>query len=198
MKQRRKTKKDVKKDSPKKEKNADVGGDDEDEDKPKDTKKPKNPLDLIETKFDLEQFKRDFMNSKDRKATLAEFWKIFDANAFSFWWLEYQKLPSEGKVYFKTNNAASMFLQKLDQFRKYSFGTYGVYGVEGDYECRGVFMWKGLDIPQEVKDHDNFEFMTIKKLHYETDRAFIEEYWLNLNENDKVDGRLATNVQTFK
>jgi hypothetical protein len=90
------------------------------------------------------------MNSKDRPAVMKEMWAKFDAKGWSFYWMQYQNLPSEGKVLFKTNNACSMFLQKLDHFRKYCFGVYGVYGVENDYVCRGLFMWRGTGIPAEV------------------------------------------------
>jgi elongation factor 1-gamma len=138
------------------------------------------------------------MNSRDRKTTLAEQWAKFDKKGFSFYWMQYQNLPSEGKVLFKTNNACSMFLQKLDTFRKYCFAVYGVYGVEEDYVCRGVFMWRGVGIPEEVKSHDCFEYMDVKALDFEKDMPYIEEYWLNLNENDKVDGRLVCDAKTFK
>jgi hypothetical protein len=35
----------------------------------------------------------------------------------------------------------------LDHFRKYVFGTYGVYGEEGNYEVEGVWVWRGTEIP---------------------------------------------------
>jgi hypothetical protein len=43
-------------------------------------------------------------------------------------------------------------------------------------------MWRGLDIPLELKEHDAYEFITFKKLDFnnEVDRKFIEEFWLNL------------------
>jgi len=31
-----------------------------------------------------------------------------------------------------------------------------------------------------MKQHDNFEYMDVKCLDWEKDRAFIESYWLNL------------------
>lgn len=137
-----------KKEEPKKEEPKAETGEEED-DQPK--KKAKNPLDLLpESPFVLDDFKREFMNSKDRVTTMAETWKKFDPKGWSFYWMQYQNLPSEGKILFKTNNACSMFLQKLDPLRKYCFATYGVYGVEGDYVCRGVFMWRGIGIPEEV------------------------------------------------
>jgi len=60
-------------------------------------------------------------------------------------------------------------------------------------------MWRGTDIPQEIKDHDNFEFTTIKKLDHVKDRATIESYWLNLKEGQEVDGKkVAEDIVSFK
>lgn len=171
-----------KKEEPKKqEKPKHDAGDDDDEDKPK--KKKQNPLDLLPaTNFVLDEFKKEFLNTTEKAAVLQNFWTKYDPSGYSLWWMQYQRLPSEGKILFKTNNSSSFFLQKLDNFRKYTFSAHGVYGVEGDYEIRGVWMWRGTDIPEELKEHDNFPYMTIKKLDHssEADRKLIEEYWLNM------------------
>lgn len=124
-----------------------VEGDEEE----KTSKKKANPLDLLPpSPMVLDDFKREFMNSKDRAAVMAEFWKKFDANGYSFWTMKYDKLPSEGKILFRTRNSLSFFLQKLDCFRKYSFSVHGIYGVEGDFDIRGCWMWRGTEIPEEV------------------------------------------------
>lgn len=121
------------------------------EEEEKSSKKKANPLDLLPpSPFVLDEFKREFMNSKDRASVMAEFWKKFDANGYSLWTMKYDKLPSEGKVLFRTKNSMSFFLQKLDTFRKYSFAAHGIYGVEGDYDIRGCWMWRGTEIPEEV------------------------------------------------
>jgi len=146
----------------------------------------------------MDDFKRDFLNTPDKRAALDRFWEKFDPQGFSFYFMQYQNLPSEGKILFKTVNCSSFFLQKLDHFRKYTFSVYGVYGVEGDYVCRGVWMWRGLDVPQEVKEHDNFPYMDVKRLDPVTDRALIESYWLNMTEGAVVDGRQVAEVVSFK
>jgi len=144
-------------------------------------------------------FKKEFLNS-DKRAALTKFWTQVDLEGFSFWWMQYQKLPSEGKELFKCNNSSGMFLQKLDPFRKYTFSVHGVYGEEGNYEIRGVWMWRGLDVPQEIKEHDNYEYMTIKKLDVNNpaDKALVEEYWLNLKPDTTVDGLKVAEVVYFK
>jgi len=184
--------------SPKKEKKEKVEGEEGDGEEPK---KKKNALDALPpTTFIFDEFKKEFLNTKEKKAVLDEFWKKVDYNGFSFWFMQYQKLPSEGKVLFKTNNSVGIFLQNLDPFRKYCFSAHGVYGTEGEYEIRGVWMWRGLDIPDEIKEHDSFPYMTVKKLdpHQESDRKLIEEYWLNINEGAVVDGLPVANVVYHK
>jgi elongation factor 1-gamma len=154
---------------------------DDDEDKSK--KKKQNPLDLLPpSSLVLDDFKKEFLNSQEKPAVLKSFWDKYDPQGYSLWWMQYQKLPSEGKILFKTCNSSSFFLQKLDPFRKYSFSAHGVYGVEGNYEIRGVWMWKGTEIPEEVKEHDNFPYLTIRRLDEknEADRQLVEDYWLNL------------------
>jgi len=174
-------------------------GEEDEEEKPK--KKKQNPLDLLPpSSFVLDDFKREFLNSKEKPNVLEEFWNKIDLNGYSFWFMQYQKLPSEGKVLFKTNNSSSFFLQKLDSFRKYTFSVHGVYGEEGNYEIRGVWMWRGLEVPEEMKAHDSFPYMTVKQLDpkSENDRKLIESYWLNLNAGDLVDGMPVAEVVYFK
>ena len=72
-----------------------------------------------------------------------------------------------------------MFLHKLDNFRKYAFSVGDVCGTEGDYKIRGVWMWRGTEIPNEMKEHDNFPYMTIRKLdiNKEEDKQLVNDYW---------------------
>ena len=57
---------------------------------------------------------------------------------FSFWKIEYEKYTGEGEKLYMTRNLAAGFLQRLETFRKYSFGTWGVYGDEPNLEIRGI------------------------------------------------------------
>jgi len=150
----------------------------------------------------MDDFKKAFLNTQDKAGVLKDFWSKIDLNGFSFWFMQYQKLPSEGKVFFKSNNSASFFLQKFDGvgFRKWTMAAHGVYGVEGNYEIRGVWMWRGTEIPEEVKEHESYEYMTIKKLDptQEADRKLIEDYWLHIAPGDVVDGMPVAEVVYYK
>jgi elongation factor 1-gamma len=114
-------------------------------------KKTINKLDTLPPSlFELDAFKKEFLNTKEKKEVLKNFWQKFDSEGFSLWFVHYQKSPEQGKLAFKTKNLRSNFLQKVDKFRKYTFAVHGVYGKEPDLEIEGVWMWRGKDIPEEV------------------------------------------------
>ena len=173
------------------------------EEKPKEEEKPKkkqNPLDLLPpSKLELETFKRAFLNNKDKEDAMKKFWEVYDPEGYSLWHLEYQNLPTECKVLFRTSNSKGMFLQKCDALRRYAFATHGVYGVEDDYKIRGVWMFRGLEIPQEMKDNDLYEYITFTKLDpsKEEDKKLVHDYWTKLNETDEVEGRKCADVEYF-
>ena len=154
-----------------------------------------------ETKFDLFAFKTMYVNAPNKKDALDFLLANWDENAFSFWYLVYDKLPSEGKVLFLTNNLMSGFLDRADACRKYSLGVHGVYGDEPNLEVRGVWMWKGVDILEPLKEHQQFDVYKYTKLNPKKaeDWAIISEYWTKLDEEtDKVEGRTARTVKYFK
>ena len=163
-------------------------------------KKKVNPLDeLPPSKLELEVFKRAFLNNKDKEDAMKKFWEIYDPEGYSLWRLEYQNLDSECKVLFRTSNNKGMFLQKCDQLRRYAFAVHGVYGVENDYKIRGLWMFRGLDVPQEMKDNDLYEYITFTKLDINKpeDRQLVHDYWTKLNETDEVEGRKCADVEYF-
>ena len=172
----------------------------EEEKKEEKPKKKQNPLDLLPpSKLELETFKRAFLNNKDKEDAMKKFWEIYDPEGYSLWHLEYQNLPTECKVLFRTSNSKGMFLQKCDALRRYAFATHGVYGVEDDYKIRGLWMFRGKEIPQEMKDNDLYEYITFRKLDHtkEEDRKLVHDYWTKVNETDEVEGRKCADVEYF-
>ena len=160
----------------------------------KNSKKEKNPLDFLPpSSFNLEKFKKEFLEENENKEKIMEkLWEEFDPKGYSLWWMEYQILNSEGKKLFRMKNSKNFFLERIDEdFRNYAFGIHGVYGNEGDYKVRGVWLWRGNEIPKEIKENDYFKYITIKKLKSDNnnDKELIKEYWTKINKNNKVEGR---------
>jgi len=93
------------------------------------------------------------------------------------------------------------FLQRLEHFRKYAFAVHGVYGDEPNLEVRGVWVWRGTEIPAEIKDLDSYEYHKFTKLdpNNEADKKKVTEFWAGLNEDeDTVDGLKVRTVKYFK
>ena len=169
------------------------------EEPPKEKKKV-NPLDeLPPSKLELESFKRAFLNNKNKEDAMNKFWEIYDPEGYSLWWVEYQNLPSECKILYRTSNSKGMFLQKCDAVRRYAFAVHGVYGVENDYKVRGMWMFRGKEIPQEMKDNDLYEYLTFRRIDINNpqDKQLVHDYWTKLDENDEVEGRKCADCEYF-
>ena len=174
--------------------------DDTKKEEPPKEKKKVNPLDeLPPSKLELESFKRAFLNNKDKEDAMNKFWEIYDPDGYSLWWVEYQNLPSECKILYRTSNSKGMFLQKCDAVRRYAFAVHGVYGVENDYKVRGMWMLRGKEIPQEMKDNDLYEYLTFRRIDINNpqDKQLVHDYWTKLDENDEVEGRKCADCEYF-
>ena len=166
-------------------------------------KKEKNPLDsLPPSSFNIEEFKKEFLDEKsgNKNKIMEKFWEIFDPKGYSLWWMEYQNLDTEGKKLFRMNNSKNFFLERIDEdFKKYAFGIHGVYGNEGDYKVRGVWLWRGNEIPKEIKENDYFKYMKIKNLKSDNnnDKRLINDYWTKINKGNKVEGKALAEFTYF-
>ncbi|XP_022885638.1 elongation factor 1-gamma 2-like [Olea europaea var. sylvestris] len=144
------------KDEPKKEakkevvKPKDVAAEEEEAPKPK----PKNPLDLLPpSKMILDEWKRLYSNTKSnfREVAIKGFWDMFDAEGYSLWFCNY-KYNDENTVSFVTLNKVSGFLQRMDLARKYAFGKMLIIGSEPPFKVKGLWLFRGKEIPQFVLD----------------------------------------------
>ena len=62
-------------------------------------------------------------------------------------------------------NLLEGFIQRLEGFKKYSFGKMCMLGEEPNLEIKGVLLIRGHDINvQELKDHPQMEYMQARKL----------------------------------
>ena len=168
---------------------------------PKKEIKKENPLDFLPpSKFDLDNFKKEFCENSNKKEVMEKFWKDFDPKGYSLWLIEYQNLKSEGKKLFRMKNSKNFFLERFDDdFKRYSFGVHGVYGNNNEFKVKGLWMWRGEDIPEEIKENEYFNYLNIKKLDCKNDKdkKLVEEYWTKCNKGDKVDERKVEEISYF-
>ena len=143
--------------------------------------------------FDLDEFKKCFMSNKNKDEVMIKFWETINLEKYSLWWLEYQNSEKEGNNLESAIKVKNLILEIFEKCKNKCFGVYGVYEREGDYKIRGVWLWEGKDVPQEIKESDFYERMTIKGLRCKDkeDIELINEFWTKLNKNDRVQRRFV-------
>lgn len=116
--------------------------------------KPKNPLDLLPpSKMVLDDWKRLYSNTKTnfREVAVNGFWDMYDPEGYSLWFCDY-KYQDENTVSFVTLNKVGGFLQRMDLARKYAFGKMLVIGSEAPFKVKGLWLFRGQEIPKFVMD----------------------------------------------
>jgi len=148
----------------KEEKAAGEDGGEEDAPKPK----VKNPIDLLPASpMQLDSVKKILFSQRPWNPDFfKDFWPNFDAQGYSIWHADYQ-YNHENRVYFMTCNLLGGFLQRCDDARRYALGVMVLAGNDEDappFEISGVWIFRGLEVPREMKDNPDSEYYTFSKL----------------------------------
>lgn len=170
--------------------------DDEEEDhadKPKGT----NPLDLLpKTSFNLENWKRFYSNNDTRPTAVDYFWQNFDMTGYSMYRLIYKDNKDLTRV-FMSSNLIGGFYQRLEHLRKYAFGSMCVFGEDNDNLIAGMFIFRGPQLPEAVKDvpdYDSYDFERV-----DTSSDAIRHEWNSYLAWDGVrDGKTFADGKIFK
>ena len=90
---------------------------------------------------------------------------MLDWEGWSFWHLKYDIYPGEGDKLHICNNLMTGFLSRAEHTSKYTFGKHCVLGEEGSLQIMGVWLMRGLELPDGlVKEHPQFEYYVATKL----------------------------------
>jgi len=97
--------------------------------------------------MDFDGFKKDFMNSTIERPYLMNSLK---RNMMQMLFLSI--IPDIIKEALNAKNFGKLktdmiFHSEMTLIEKFAFAAFGIYGVEGDYEIRGVWLWRGRGIP---------------------------------------------------
>lgn len=170
----------------------------EEEEAPK--PKPKNPLDLLPpSKMILDEWKRLYSNTKTnfREVAIKGFWEMYDPEGYSLWFCDY-KYNEENTVSFVTLNKVGGFLQRMDLARKYAFGKMLVIGSEPPFKVKGLWLFRGQEIPQFVIDECyDMELYEWKKVDI-TDEAQKECVNQMIEDHEPFEGEALLDAKCFK
>ncbi|KZV75829.1 elongation factor 1-gamma [Peniophora sp. CONT] len=172
---------------------------DDDDEKPIEEPKAKNPLDsLPKSSFNLEDWKRAYSNKETRGAdgAIEWFYQNFDKEGFSVWRVDF-KYPAELTQTFMSSNLIGGFFNRLEASRKYLFGSMGVLGKSNDSLISGALIARGQDIKPVVDVAPDFESYDYKKLDLssEEDKKFFEAA---LAWDLEIDGKAWVDGKNFK
>ncbi|CAL9087004.1 unnamed protein product [Musa acuminata var. zebrina] len=170
----------------------------EEEEAPK--PKPKNPLDLLPpSKMILDEWKRLYSNTKTnfREVAIKGFWDMYDPEGYSLWFCDY-KYNDENTVSFVTLNKVSGFLQRMDLARKYAFGKMLVIGSDPPFKVKGVWLFRGLEIPKfvldEVYDMELYDWAKVDI----SDEAHKERVNAMIEDQEPFEGEALLDAKCFK
>jgi len=166
----------------------------------KKTSKEVNVLDsLPPTPLDLNAWKREYSNTKDLYGkAMSWFWKNYDTAGYSIWFMKYDKVEGECKQGFLTSNQLNGFIQRMDNnFRKYSFAVNNILECSDGFDIQGVWLFRGQEIPLEMKSHPSFEFHHFTKLDVNNPqhKKMIEDYWCA---DEKIDNQRIEDCVVWK
>lgn len=162
--------------------------------------KPKNPLDLLPpSKMILDEWKRLYSNTKTnfREVAIKGFWDMYDPEGYSLWFCDY-KYNDENTVSFVTLNKVGGFLQRMDLGRKYAFGKMLVIGSEPPFRVKGLWLFRGQEIPQFIMDECyDMELYDWKKVDI-NDEAQKERVSQMIEDHEPFEGEALLDAKCFK
>ena len=164
--------------------------------------KAKNPLDCLpKSKLEINDFKLWFINHPDKKAAMTEFFETrFDNEGWSLWFLEYEKFGKEGQIEYMFGNLLEGLVARAEALARYAFGRLNMIGDEPNLDIHGVWMWRGLEYPQELKDHPQFEYVKCTKLDVtnEDDRKKVYNHWTSVEGEPFEDGTMVRRMKYMR
>ncbi|CAN1126985.1 Elongation factor 1-gamma 2 [Linum perenne] len=171
-----------------------------DEEEPAPKPKAKNPLDLLPpSKMVLDDWKRLYSNTKTnfREVAIKGFWDMYDPEGYSLWFCDY-KYNDENTVSFVTLNKVGGFLQRMDLARKYAFGKMLVIGSEAPFKVKGLWLFRGQEVPQFVIDECyDMELYEWKKVDI-SDEAQKERVNQMIEDQEPFEGEALLDAKCFK
>lgn len=151
---------------------------------------------LAPTTFNLEDWKRFYSNNDTRPTAIDYFWKNYDPAGFTIWRIDY-KYNNELARIFMTCNLVTGFFSRMDNLRKYLFGSVLIFGEDNANEISGYLVLRGTEMPPEmidVPDYESFDFRRVD-INDAKERALFEDY---LAWDGDLAGKKFVEGKTFK
>lgn len=122
---------------------------------------------------------------------------MYDPEGYSLWFCDY-KYNEENTVSFVTMNKVGGFLQRMDLARKYAFGKMLIIGSEPPFKVKGLWLFRGKEIPKFVLDECyDMELYEWKQVDI-TDEAQKERVSQMIEDYEPFEGESLLDAKCFK
>jgi elongation factor 1-gamma len=79
---------------------------------------------------------------------------------YFIWWINYRYNDELAKIFMTCNLVTGLFA-RMDHMRKYTFGSFLIFGEDDKNEISGALVFRGQEIPPEIKavgDYESYEW----------------------------------------
>ena len=174
------------------------GMEEDEEEEAKPAPKAKNALDLLPpSKFNLEEWKRYYSNAEETRPDATNwFWNHYDPEGYSIWRADYM-YNEELKKIFMTCNLITGLFHRMDAMRRYCFASVLVFGEDDANEISGMFVFRGQEIPEIMKEVPDFEVYKWTRVDTNdaAQRELVDDFWAW---EGKLEGKKFNEGKVFK
>lgn len=149
----------------------------------------------IESKFNMEEWKRFYMNNKPEDS-IKYFWDNLDVKCNSVWISTFKyNEDNKGLDLFIVNNKVAGIQQRAQEFHKIAFAVMAVVGEESAPEITMLWVWEDKRVPQSYQDEIDYPLFDWQRCDWKKDRELVNSY---LAQTDSINGKKILDVRTFR
>jgi len=149
----------------------------------------------IESNFNMEEWKRTYMNKDPRGESIPYFWKNLDVRVNSIWFADYKHSNELSQELYKTGNFVGGVVQRSQPFNKSIFGVLLITGEETKQHVTCLWVYESKNVPQEIQSEIDYEMFDFKRADWKNDKDKIEAY---LAQDKEIDGKKILDKKIFR
>lgn len=149
----------------------------------------------IESTFNLEEWKRTYMNSEHKEAC-EYFWAKLDVKVNSIWIANFKYNEDlKGQELYVVVNKLRGVQQRLQDFSKTTFGVMAIIGEEKAPEITCLWVFENKAVPKEITEETDYPMFEWIRMDWKKDKTLVEDY---LRQKDTITGKTILDSKTFR
>jgi elongation factor 1-gamma len=149
----------------------------------------------VESKFNMEEWKRIYMNSPTDES-IKYFWANLDVKINSVWVCHYKHNDDlKGLELYVVGNRLGGMQQRQQDFAKTTFGVMLIVGTETAPEITCLWVYESKQVPKEIQDEIDYPMFNWTRADWGKDKDMVNEY---LKAEGNVGGKKVLDARTFR